>query len=116
MGPWGAGKEAVLHFDGEAIGPDHRVAFAHRYITRPTDPGGENHVALSPAEFGTRRAAGLFAFDWQAHGISYGIGVEIEAWRKAGLVVGVNGTRWPFPTLDPTALGIVPGLIPAPAS
>ncbi|HEX9463787.1 MAG TPA: phosphonate metabolism protein/1,5-bisphosphokinase (PRPP-forming) PhnN [Alphaproteobacteria bacterium] len=116
MGPSGAGKDAVLHFAREAIGPDHRVAFAHRYITRPTDPGGENHVALSPAEFGTRRAAGLFAFDWQAHGISYGIGVEIEAWRKAGLVVVVSGSREHFRTLDPTALGIVPVLITAPAS
>src|SRR5258708_19734795 len=116
MGPWGAGKEAVLHFDGEAIGPDHRVAFAHRYITRPTDPGGENHVALSPAEFGTRRAAGLFAFDWQAHGISYGIGVEIEAWRKAGLVVVVSRPPQHFRTLDPTPLATLPPLITPPAS
>ena len=63
---------------------DAPVAFAHRYITRPAEVGGENHVALSRAEFALRRAHGLFAFHWQAHGNDYGIGREIDAWRAAG--------------------------------
>ena len=41
--------------------------------------------ALSRAEFALRRAHGLFAFHWQAHGNDYGIGREIHAWRAAGL-------------------------------
>lgn len=116
MGPSGAGKDAVLRFAREVIGPDYKIAFAHRYITRPAESGGENHVALSPAEFAARRAAGLFAFDWPAHGISYGIGIEIEAWRKAGFVVVVSGSREHFRTLDSGMLGIAPVLITAPAS
>ena len=66
------------------------VIFAHRYITRAAEAGGENHVELSPAEFGLRRTHGLFAFHWQAHGNDYGIGREIYSWRRAGLTVVVR--------------------------
>ena len=115
MGPSGAGKDAVLGFAREHLDPVRKIAFAHRYITRPADTGGENHVALTQDEFAMRRAAGLFAFDWQAHGLSYGIGIEIEAWRKAGFVVVVSGSRAHVRTLDAAALGLVPVLITVPA-
>src|ERR1700722_10988516 len=85
MGPSGAGKDSVLNRARALLGADAPVVFAHRYITRPAEAGGENHVALSPEEFAVRRAHGLFAFHWQAHGNEYGIGREIHAWRKAGL-------------------------------
>ena len=78
---------------GRCCSIDAPIAFAHRYITRPADAGGENHVALSRAEFALRRAHGLFAFHWQAHGNDYGIGREIQAWRAAGLTVVVSGSR-----------------------
>ena len=72
------------------------MVFAHRYITRPAETGGENHVALSAAEFALRRTHGLFAFHWQAHGNGYGIGREVYAWRNAGLTVVVSGSREHF--------------------
>ncbi|MBY0320052.1 MAG: phosphonate metabolism protein/1,5-bisphosphokinase (PRPP-forming) PhnN [Reyranella sp.] len=93
MGPSGAGKDSVLERARALLSVDAPIAFAHRYITRPADSGGENHVALSRAEFALRRAHGLFAFHWQAHGNDYGIGREIEAWRGAGLTVVVSGSR-----------------------
>ncbi len=114
MGPSGAGKDAVLGYARERLDPASNVLFAHRYITRPPSAGGENHVALSDAEFAVRRAAGLFAFHWQAHDISYGIGIEIEAWRRAGFVVVVSGSREHFQTLETARQHIRGVLITAP--
>jgi ribose 1,5-bisphosphokinase len=103
MGPSGAGKDSVLDRTRALLAADAPVVFAHRYITRPLDSGGENHIALSAAEFAFRRERGLFAFHWRAHGNSYGIGSEIHAWRQAGLTVVVSGSREHFLTLGATA-------------
>ena len=81
MGPSGAGKDSVLRYARERLAGSG-VLFAHRYITRPPVAGDENFVSLDPAEFAARRARGLFAFDWEAHGCLYGIGLEIEAWLE----------------------------------
>ena len=96
MGPSGAGKDSVMNLAREMLTPDVPVAFAHRYITRPAKAGGENHVALTTAEFALRREHRQFAFHWEAHGNHYGIGREIHAWRKAGLTVVVSGSREHF--------------------
>jgi len=85
MGPSGAGKDSVMGRARALLPADAPVVFAHRYITRPAETGGENHIALNAAEFALRRTHGLFAFHWQAHGNDYGIGREIYAWRSAGL-------------------------------
>jgi ribose 1,5-bisphosphokinase len=101
MGASGAGKDSVLRGARDALTGDDRIIIAHRYITRPADAGGENHVSLTLAEFTCRRDAGLFAFHWSAHGRHYGIGIEIDAWRRAGFTVIVSGSRAHFATLDP---------------
>jgi ribose 1,5-bisphosphokinase len=115
MGPSGAGKDSVLGRARAMLSIDLPVVFAHRYITRPHDIGGENHVALSPSEFALRRAHGLFALHRQAHGNDYGIGHEIEAWRQAGLTVVVSGSREHFLQMDGIDEDTVPVLITAPA-
>jgi len=115
MGPSGAGKDAVLGRARAMLAIDLPIVFAHRYITRPADTGGENHVALSEAEFALRRAHGLFTFHWQAHGNDYGIGREILAWRHAGLTVVVSGSREHFRTMHGIDEATVPVLITAPA-
>jgi ribose 1,5-bisphosphokinase len=115
MGPSGAGKDSVLERARRLLSADAPVVFAHRYITRPAGSGGENHVALSVEEFALRRAHGLFAFHWQAHGNHYGIGREIHAWRKAGLTVVVSGSREHFQKLDSDDEDTYPVLITAPA-
>jgi ribose 1,5-bisphosphokinase len=110
MGPSGAGKDSVLRYARERL--DGRpVAFAHRYITRLPTPGDENHIALSTAEFALRRAHGLFAMHWHAHGLDYGIGIEIEQWREAGCLVVVSGSREHFERQLASATGIVPVII-----
>ncbi|TAJ36513.1 MAG: phosphonate metabolism protein/1,5-bisphosphokinase (PRPP-forming) PhnN [Reyranella sp.] len=93
MGPSGAGKDSVLGRARALLPAEAPVAFAHRYITRPHDIGGENHVAVSRAEFAVRRAHGLFAYHWHAHGNDYGVGREIHEWRAAGMTVVVSGSR-----------------------
>jgi len=93
MGASGAGKDSLLDYARERLAANGHVIFAHRYITRPADAGGENHVALSPAEFTSRCRLGCFALDWQAHGLSYGIGAEIDLWLQSGVNVVINGSR-----------------------
>ncbi|WP_266159914.1 phosphonate metabolism protein/1,5-bisphosphokinase (PRPP-forming) PhnN [Dyella silvatica] len=110
MGPSGAGKDSVLSWVREH-GIPQGVLCAHRYITRPAHAGGENHVALSDAEFESRALRGLFALTWQAHGLHYGIGREIEHWLHRGADVLVNGSRDAyeqarerFPALQPVLI------------
>lgn len=114
MGPSGAGKDSVLGYARTHLDRRDRIVFAHRYITRPAGAGGENHIALTRSEFDLRKAAGLFAFDWQAHETCYGIGIEVQHWRHAGLTVVVSGSRGNFAALDPEPGAIVPVVITAP--
>jgi ribose 1,5-bisphosphokinase len=115
MGPSGAGKDSVMNRARALLPADAPVLFAHRYITRPAEVGGENHVALSESEFLRRRAHGLFAFDWEAHGNRYAIGGEIQAWRTAGLTVVVSGSRAHFLRANGLDAGTHPVLITAPS-
>ncbi|WP_035480421.1 ribose 1,5-bisphosphokinase [Aliagarivorans marinus] len=89
MGPSGAGKDCFL----DGIRAHTQILVAHRYITRNADAGGENHIALSADEFQQRRAGGLFSLYWQANGLEYAVGKELELWLSAGFDVMVNGSR-----------------------
>lgn len=93
VGPSGSGKDSLLRYARERLADDPGVVFAHRYITRAADAGGENHVALTPAEFASRLRNRLFALSWESHGHSYGIGIEINQWLAKGTTVVVNGSR-----------------------
>jgi ribose 1,5-bisphosphokinase len=98
MGASGSGKDSLLDALRETAPAG--VLVAHRYITRAADAGGENHVALSEAEFSRRRERGLFAIDWQAHQHSYALGIEIDFWLSQGLDVVVNGSRLHLPAVE----------------
>jgi ribose 1,5-bisphosphokinase len=115
MGPSGAGKDSVLGRARALLPPDAPVVFAHRYITRPADSGGENHIAVTRAEFAMRRAHGLFAYHWHAHGNDYAVGREIHDWRAAGLTVVVSGSRDHFVRTGGLDSQARPVLITAPA-
>lgn len=93
VGPSGSGKDSLLRYAREKLADDPGVVFAHRYITRAADAGGENHVALTPAEFASRQRNRLFALAWHSHGHAYGIGIEINQWLAKGATVVVNGSR-----------------------
>ncbi|MEA3277342.1 MAG: phosphonate metabolism protein/1,5-bisphosphokinase (PRPP-forming) PhnN [Pseudomonadota bacterium] len=93
MGASGAGKDSLIRYAREHLPKGAPIVFAHRYITRRPDAGGENHVALDHREFEVRLRYGCFALSWQAHGRHYGIGVEIDQWLSKGLSVVVSGSR-----------------------
>ena len=98
-GASGAGKDSVLAQLPPLLTAQDRVLIAHRYITRPADAGGENHIALSAYEFQQRLAAACFALHWQCNGLHYGIGDEINLWLSQRMGVIVNGSREYIPQL-----------------
>ncbi|WP_110630906.1 ribose 1,5-bisphosphokinase [Salinicola salarius] len=89
MGASGVGKDSLLR-ELARRRPDALVA--HRYITRASG-GAENCIELSREAFHWRREQGLFCLSWSAHGLDYGVGIEIEAWLAAGHTVVLNGSR-----------------------
>lgn len=108
MGASGSGKDSLMSYARQRLAGDPAIQFAHRYITRPADAGGENHVALTPAEFNARRDAGLFALHWHSHNLSYGVGVEINDWLAKGVTVVVNGSREYLPKAQSLYFNLLP--------
>lgn len=111
MGPAGAGKDSVVRYARERLDGRYPIVFAHRYITRPRSKDIEDYIALSPGEFALRKRRGLFAFDWNAYGFHYGIGIEIRAWRAAGLTVAIDGSRAHFARHAARLSGVIPVLV-----
>jgi guanylate kinase len=97
VGPSGAGKDTLMAGARDAIVHDARFRFVRRAITRPAEAGGEDHEALSEADFSVRRAAGAFALSWEAHGLRYGIPRDIEEDIGARRVVIANLSRAVLP-------------------
>ncbi|KXS54837.1 MAG: ribose 1,5-bisphosphokinase [Marinobacter sp. T13-3] len=93
MGPSGSGKDSLITGLRERLGGQGPLLFAHRYITRCWQSGGENHVELSKQEFDQRLRSGLFMLHWDANGCRYAVGREVEHWLNTGHSVLVNGSR-----------------------
>lgn len=117
IGPSGCGKDSVMTY-ARKLCPGNEAVFAHRYITRGAEAGGENHVHLQPDEFQARVERGVFAMHWDSHGYRYGIGCEIDAWMEAGFNVVVNGSRAylpeaarRYPDMQPVLIAVEPGIL-----
>ncbi len=93
VGPSGAGKDTLMAGARGALARDTRFRFVCRAITRPAEAGGEDHEALTEADFIVRRDTGGFALHWQAHGLHYGIPRDIEDDMAARRVVIANLSR-----------------------
>jgi len=92
--------------------------FARRHITRPAESGGEDHIAITAAEFDRDRAAGRFALSWRGNGHCYGVGTEIDLWLESGRHVILNGSRGylpdaveRYPALLPVLIAIDPAVL-----
>lgn len=93
VGPSGAGKDSLIAAVRSRFSDDDSLVFARRCITRPPDPDGEAHEAVSQMEFERRRDADEFMLSWQAHGLSYGIPSSYEAALRSGRAVIANASR-----------------------
>ena len=94
IGASGVGKDTLINYARNKLtDSNEKIVFLHRYITRPANAGGENHVALSEAEFELRRQNGFFIMSWDSHGYRYGIGKEAQIFLENGFSVVVNGSR-----------------------
>ena len=113
MGASGVGKDSLLNYAREHVPDGALLVFAHRYITRPADAGGENHIELSAREFAELALRDCFAMHWRSHGNAYGIGSEINRWLEQGFDVVVNGSRAYFPEALERYSNLVPVLIEA---
>lgn len=90
VGPSGAGKDTLI--DAARAERPHLV-IVRRVITRPSALGGEDFDGVTQAEFDRRKAAGAFALDWRAHGLSYGVPAAMLELRDQGQDVLFNGSR-----------------------
>jgi ribose 1,5-bisphosphokinase len=111
IGASGSGKDSLMSYARNSLAHNSSVVFAHRYITRPHDAGGENHIALSEAEFDSRMKKYLFPLNWNSHGMRYGIGCEINQWLAKGLTVILNGSRAYLPEASKNYPELTPVLI-----
>jgi ribose 1,5-bisphosphokinase len=94
-GPSGAGKDSLLAWL-RARRPAG-VVVARRAITRPATPGGEQHMAVTPAQFDRMLERGEFALHWRSNGHAYGVGREILQALEQGDTVVLNGSREHLP-------------------
>lgn len=86
---------------------------ARRYITRPADAGGENHLPVSHGAMQQMLEQGHLAMHWSGNGHRYGIDRGIDAWLDRGRTVLVNGSRGylsaacaRYPTLSPVLVRV----------
>ncbi|MAU53639.1 MAG: phosphonate metabolism protein/1,5-bisphosphokinase (PRPP-forming) PhnN [Roseovarius sp.] len=91
VGPSGVGKDTLMRAMAAARPGLRR---ARRVITRPPDPLGEGHEAVSEAEFEARLKDGGFALHWRAHGLRYGVpvGIKMDLVQGRDLLVNLSRT------------------------
>ncbi len=90
VGPSGVGKDSVMLALCDVLPDLHLV---RRVITRAPELGGEDYDAVGPTEFEKMAANGAFAVHWGAHGLSYGIPVDIKDRLIDGADCLVNFSR-----------------------
>jgi len=92
VGRSGVGKDSIL--EGAKTRLDaSKFYFPQRFITRPAEAGGENHIFLTPEDFRLRRKESGFALHWEAHGLCYGLGEDVTGKVEQGLHVIANISR-----------------------
>ena len=97
VGSSGAGKDSVMSYARERLAED--VVIVRRVVTREADDGSEDHDSMTLDQFVAAETEGRFALSWDAHGLRYGLPVELEDDLHAGRVVIANLSRAVIPKL-----------------
>ncbi|HEY0236272.1 MAG TPA: phosphonate metabolism protein/1,5-bisphosphokinase (PRPP-forming) PhnN [Afipia sp.] len=92
VGPSGAGKDTLIGMARAACAGDGSVVFPRRVVTRQAS-AFENNETVSEVQFGQMLARGDFAFQWEAHGLRYGLPRSIVDDVCVGRAVVVNVSR-----------------------
>ena len=92
-GPSGAGKDTLIRIARREFEGNEKFVFLRRAITRASDAGGEDHLAVTPEDFSVRQQRGEFALSWEAHGLAYGIPTEAKEIVSSGRHVIANLSR-----------------------
>lgn len=93
VGPSGAGKDSILRAAHGVFAGDDRVVFPRRVVTRKAMAEAEDHDCMTEMAFAHAVAKGDFALWWEAHDMSYGIPISIDADLSAGRTVVFNCSR-----------------------
>ena len=91
VGPSGAGKDSLIDGARETLRGDPSVHFVRRAVTRLA--AGEDHDTVTSAEFDRAERAGAYLLSWRAHGLAYGIPIEIQMRRREVALVVANVSR-----------------------
>lgn len=90
VGPSGVGKDSVIVGIHSALPDLHLV---RRIITRSRELGGEDYESVSVSEFQKLINQNAFAAHWGAHGLFYGIPVNVMGHLHSGTDCIANFSR-----------------------
>lgn len=93
VGPSGAGKDSLIDGAKDALQTDSHYIFPQRYITRPAEAGGEDHIPVSDEAFDALLHRGDMLLSWHAHNLRYGIPSAVGEHLAQGCNVVVNVSR-----------------------
>ncbi|AEI95126.1 phosphonate metabolism protein/1,5-bisphosphokinase (PRPP-forming) PhnN [Roseobacter litoralis] len=93
VGPSGVGKDTLLEGARDRLANSQWFSFPQRVVTRAADAGGEDYIPITPSEFKQQLAAGAFWHHWHAHGLSYGIPMQVARDLENGVNVVLNASR-----------------------
>jgi thymidine phosphorylase len=99
VGSSGVGKDSILDGARIALAEDARFVFARRVITRRGDAGGEDFCAVTPEQFEKLAKEKAFLAQWEAHGLLYGLPVDLLDSLRAGCHVIANASRAALPAI-----------------
>jgi len=92
-GPSGVGKDTLIRYARDRLIDDDRFMFVRRVITRPPGDPSEDSLSVDESEFQRLVDGGAFALSWSAHGLRYGLPIEIDKAITDGRVVVANVSR-----------------------
>jgi ribose 1,5-bisphosphokinase len=92
VGPSGAGKDTLIRALAQRFSGDPRFAIVKRVVTRPSDDN-EDHDTLDSEAFDAQARAGRFALTWAAHGLRYGVPIEVDQRLASGMTLVCNLSR-----------------------